>query len=117
MVSWDLINSKNSTLITFGNCAVNVLCQLSVKYYTVKAFIFKSYLSIELKNHSHQGLEVSLSIVVPFCVSGTINVSEQKLHLLSTNKRRHQYCTYVKGRQLLKAECTFLNMCKFLQLS
>jgi hypothetical protein len=89
MVSWDLTDSKNSTLIKFGKCAVNVLCQLSVKYYTVKAIVFKCYLSIELKNHFWD-VEVCLSIVVPSCVCGPVNVSEKKLYLLITNKRRLQ---------------------------
>ena len=50
-VNGDLINNKKSTVIDLGTCAVNVLCQLDVKYYTFKALIAECIFAVDLKNH------------------------------------------------------------------
>jgi hypothetical protein len=48
-VNGELINNKKSTVIELGTCIVNVLCQLEVKCYTVKALISECNLAVELK--------------------------------------------------------------------
>jgi hypothetical protein len=48
-VNCSLINNNNSTVFKLGTSTVNVLCQLQVKHYSLKAFIVTFNLSVKLK--------------------------------------------------------------------